>query len=37
MQPVIRLNCDTGEREMVLMRWGLISYFTLADIADGRF
>ena len=27
MQPVIRLNRDTGEREMVLMRWGLIPYF----------
>lgn len=27
MQPVIRLNRDTGEREMVLMRCGLIPYF----------
>lgn len=27
MQPVIRLNRDTGDREMVLMRWGLIPYF----------
>ena len=27
MQPVIRLNRDTGEREIVLMRWGLIPYF----------
>jgi putative SOS response-associated peptidase YedK len=26
-QPVIRLNRDTGEREVVLMRWGLIPYF----------
>lgn len=26
-QPVIRLNRDTGEREIVLMRWGLIPYF----------
>ncbi len=24
MQPVIRLNPDTGTREMVLMRWGLV-------------
>lgn len=33
MQPVIRLDRDTGEREMVLMRWGLIPYFakSLAD------
>ena len=27
MQPVIRLNRESGEREMVLMRWGLIPYF----------
>lgn len=26
-QPVIRLNRDTGEREMVQMRWGLVPYF----------
>ena len=26
-QPVIRLNRDTGEREMVLMRWGLIPFW----------
>lgn len=26
-QPVIRLNRDTGEREVVMMRWGLIPYF----------
>ena len=26
-QPVIRLNRDTGERELVMMRWGLIPYF----------
>lgn len=26
-QPVIRLNRDTGEREMVMMRWGLVPYF----------
>ena len=24
LQPVVRLNRDTGERELVLMRWGLI-------------
>ncbi len=30
MQPIIRLNRDTGEREMVLMRWGLIPYFAKA-------
>jgi putative SOS response-associated peptidase YedK len=27
MQPVIRLNRHTGEREMVLMRWGLVPFF----------
>ena len=26
-QPVIRLNRDTGEREMVMMRWGLVPNF----------
>ena len=26
-QPVIRLNRDSDEREMVMMRWGLIPYF----------
>jgi putative SOS response-associated peptidase YedK len=24
--PVLRLNRDTGEREIVMMRWGLIPY-----------
>jgi putative SOS response-associated peptidase YedK len=26
-QPVIRSNRDTGERELTLMRWGLVPYF----------
>jgi putative SOS response-associated peptidase YedK len=26
-QPVIRADRDTGERELALMRWGLIPYF----------
>jgi putative SOS response-associated peptidase YedK len=26
-QPVVRLNVDTGERELVLMRWGLIPFW----------
>ena len=32
-QPVIRLNRDTDEREMVPMRWGLVPYFakSMAD------
>ena len=25
-QPIVRLNHDTGEREIVLMRWWLIPY-----------
>jgi putative SOS response-associated peptidase YedK len=28
-QPVIRLNRGTGEREIVLMRWGLIPFWIL--------
>ena len=32
-QPVIRLNRVTGEREMVMMRWGLIPHFAKA-LAD---
>jgi putative SOS response-associated peptidase YedK len=33
MQPVIRNNRDTGEREMVAMRWGMVPHFakSLAD------
>ena len=27
-QPIIRNNRDTGERELVLLRWGLIPFFT---------
>ena len=26
MQPVVRLNRDTGKREFALMRWGLVPY-----------
>ena len=26
-QPVVRADRDTGERELVLMRWGLVPYF----------
>jgi putative SOS response-associated peptidase YedK len=35
MQPVIREARDTGDRELVLMRWGLIPYFTKA-LSDVR-
>lgn len=33
-QPVIRDSRDTGQREMVLMRWGLVPFFTkqLSDV-----
>ena len=27
-QPVVRLNLNTREREIVMMRWGLISYWS---------
>lgn len=27
-QPVVRLNRDTGEREIVLMRWGLVPFWS---------
>jgi putative SOS response-associated peptidase YedK len=33
MQPVIRNNRDTGEREMVAMRWGMVPKFA-KSIAD---
>jgi hypothetical protein len=26
-QPIVKLNRDTGERELVLMRWGLIPFW----------
>jgi putative SOS response-associated peptidase YedK len=26
-QPVVRLNRDTGDREIVLMRWGLVPFW----------
>lgn len=32
-QPIIRQSRETGDREMVLARWGLIPYFT-KDISD---
>jgi putative SOS response-associated peptidase YedK len=32
MQPVIRLNPETGEREMVLMRWGLVPFFSKSPV-----
>jgi putative SOS response-associated peptidase YedK len=28
MQPIIRANRDTGEHELVQLRWGLIPFFT---------
>jgi putative SOS response-associated peptidase YedK len=29
-QPVVRLNRETGERELTLMRWGLVPYWAMA-------
>ncbi len=28
-QPVIRLNSETGEREIAMMKWGLVPYWIL--------
>jgi putative SOS response-associated peptidase YedK len=28
MQPVVRLDRETGERELTIMRWGLIPYWS---------
>jgi putative SOS response-associated peptidase YedK len=33
-QPIVRLNRDTGQREIVLMRWGLIPFWA-KDISIG--
>jgi putative SOS response-associated peptidase YedK len=33
MQPIIRQSRDTGERELVSLRWGLVPFFT-KDLAD---
>ena len=27
-QPIVRLNRDTGDREIVMMRWGLIPFWS---------
>jgi putative SOS response-associated peptidase YedK len=34
MQPIVRHNRDTGERELVSLRWGLVPFFSksLADV-----
>ena len=36
VQPVIRQNRDSGEREMIAMRWGMVPHFakSLADFED---
>jgi hypothetical protein len=34
-QPVIRLNRDTGDREIVLMRWGLVPFWILLANSGG--
>jgi len=30
-QPIVRLNADTGKREFVMMRWGLVPYWAMDD------
>src|SRR5690242_11790783 len=32
IQPVIRINRDTGRREIVLMRWGLVPSFAKSPV-----
>src|ERR1017187_4618065 len=29
MQPIVRLDSETGERELAIMRWGLVPFWTL--------
>ncbi len=31
LQPVVRLNDETGERELTIMRWGLVPYWSNDD------
>jgi putative SOS response-associated peptidase YedK len=31
LQPVVRLNSETGERELTVMRWGLLPYWSKED------
>jgi hypothetical protein len=35
-QPIVRLNRDTREREIVMMRWGLIPYCILGERPANR-
>ena len=35
-QPVVRLNRDTGEREIVMMRWGLVPYWSKDEKIGAR-
>jgi putative SOS response-associated peptidase YedK len=35
MQPVIRASGDTGERELVQLRWDLVPFFT-KQLSDAR-
>jgi putative SOS response-associated peptidase YedK len=32
MQPVISLNRETGERELVMMRWGIVPWFAKSEV-----
>lgn len=34
-QPIVRQSRETGEREMILARWGLVPFFT-KDISDAK-
>lgn len=37
MQPIVRNNRDTGERELVSLRWGLIPFFYERFILGQRY
>jgi putative SOS response-associated peptidase YedK len=37
MQPIIRANRDTGERELVSLHWGLVPFFAVDLKAFGGF
>jgi putative SOS response-associated peptidase YedK len=36
MQPVIRRNRETGERELVMMRWGIVLWFAKSEVESKK-
>ncbi len=35
LQPVVRLDSETGQRELTVMRWGLVPFWTLLANSTG--